>query len=325
MKKIAVVAALSSLAIPAFAQSSVTLWGRLNTSVESQKFGNQDRIVAVQNNSSRLGLRGSEDLGGGLKASFNLEHGFNSDTGTLQTLGGATNMFWSRQANVELSGAFGTIRLGTWFPDSYFSTVDRTSNHNHDTGTSSDALFSDFGFGFRTNKVAWFTPSIEGFSAIISAHAGEGASGDARAYDVSANYEAGGLHVAATYAQADTLAKRKTYGLEADYSFGPFLITGYYQSEKVDGFRTRNIGRLSGMYTMGQSEFHVNVGGTESGGDGLFRTGGATQWTLGYNYNLSKRTKVYAFYTSIDYKNDVVDNNPRNFRSSLAAGIRHNF
>ena len=50
MKKIALVAALAAVAAPAFAQSSVTLWGRLNTSVESQKFGNNDRHTAVQNN-----------------------------------------------------------------------------------------------------------------------------------------------------------------------------------------------------------------------------------------------------------------------------------
>jgi predicted porin len=337
MKKIALVAALAAVAAPAFAQSSVTLWGRLNTSVESQKFANQDRKVVVQNNSSRLGLRGTEDLGEGLKASFNLEHGFNSDTGTLQTFGGSSSMFWSRQANVELSGSFGAVRLGTWFPDSYFSTVDRTSNHNHDTGTSSDALFSDFGFGVRTNKVGYFSPTFSGFSFIGSVRAGEGAG--PHAYDLSLNYEADGLHVAGTYAQAERYigagqigsgAKRQTYGLEADYGFGPFLVTGYYQSEKIDGFRTRNIGRVSAMYTLGQSEFHFNIGGTKRGGDqasanGMtgdsFMNGGASQWTLGYNYNLSKRTKVYAFYTTIDQK---LPNKAGDF-SSLAVGLRHNF
>ncbi|MCY4755318.1 porin [Pelomonas aquatica] len=328
MKKIALVAALAAVAAPAFAQSSVTLWGRLNTSVESQKFGNNDRMVAVQNNSSRLGFRGTEDLGGGLKASFNLEHGFKSDTGTLQTFGGPSNTFWSRQANVELSGDFGTVRLGTWFPDSYFSTVDRTSNHNHDTGTSSDALFSDFAFARRTNKVGYFSPTFEGFSFIVSAHAGEGAANDSRAFDLSANYEVAGLHVAATYAQADAVgawAKHKAFGLESDYAFGPFLVTGYYQREQVDGFKSRDIGRLSAMYTLGQSEFHVNVGGTRSGSDGTFKNGGASQWTLGYNYNLSKRTKVYGFYTSIDYKDPVQNASSDNFKSSLAVGIRHNF
>jgi len=324
MKKIALVAALAAVAAPAFAQSSVTLWGRINTSVESEKVGNADRKVMVENNSSRLGFRGTEDLGGGLKASFNLEHGLNSATG--QASGGTT--FWNRQANVELSGAFGAVRLGTWFPDSYFSTVDRTSNHNHDTGTSSDALFSSFGFSARTNKVGYFSPTVDGFSFIGSVRAGENAG--PRAYDLSVNYEMNGLHVAGTYAQANQWygtgqiasgAKRQTYGLEADYSFGPFLVTGYYQNEKVDGYHTRDIGRLSAMYTVGQSEFHINVGGTRHGGDDTFKAYGAKQYTLGYNYNLSKRTKLYGFYTAIDQK-ALIGSGDFN---SLAVGIRHNF
>ncbi|HEY1129288.1 MAG TPA: porin [Roseateles sp.] len=317
MKKIALVAALAATAAaPAFAQS-VTLWGRINTSVESQKIGSADRKSVVQNNGSRLGFKGTEDLGGGLKAGFNLEHGLNSDTGAATE--GTT--FWNRQASVELTGSFGTIRLGNWFPDSYFSSVDRTSNHNHDTGTSSDALFSSFGFGARTNKVGYFSPTMGGFNFIGSVRAGEGTG--PRGYDLSVNYEVAGLHVAGTFAQNNKFgatAKRKAYGLEADYGFGPFLVTGYYQREEVDGFRARDIGRVSAMYTLGQSEFHINVGGTKAGSDAEFRTGGAKQYTAGYNYNLSKRTKIYGFYTKTDY-NGL---GQADF-SSLAAGIRHNF
>ena len=88
MKKIALVAALAAVSASAFAQSSVTLWGRINTTVESQKIGGADRKVVVQNNNSRLGFKGQEDLGGGLKASFSLEHGLNSDTGAAS--GGTT-------------------------------------------------------------------------------------------------------------------------------------------------------------------------------------------------------------------------------------------
>ncbi len=324
MKKIALIAAVAAaVAAPAaFAQSSVTLWGRINTTVESQKIGNGDRVVREANNNSRLGFTGTEDLGGGMKAAFNLEHGFESDTGAAS---GGTQ-FWNRQSNVQLSGGFGTVRLGAWFPDSYFATVDRTSNHNHDTGSSADALFSSIGFSYRTNKVGYFSPDMNGFNAAVSVHAGEGVVGDARAYDASFNYQVAGLHIGGGYSQADTVAQRKNYIIEADYGFGPFLVTGYAQSEKIDGYKTRNIGRVSAMYTLGASEFHVNVGGTKAGGDtpvakGGFMTNGAKQWTLGYNYNLSKRTKVYGYYTVIDY---TTANKVGDF-SSLAAGIRHNF
>ena len=317
MKKIALAAALAATAAaPAFAQS-VTLWGRINTSVESQKVGSQDRKIVVQNNSSRLGFKGSEDLGGGLKASFSLEHGLDSDTGAVSNGG----VFWGRASWVQLEGSFGAVRLGNWFPDSYFSSVDRTSNHNHDTGTSSDNLFSSFGFGARTNKIAYFSPTVGGLGFIGSVRAGEGSG--PRAFDLSVNYEVGGLHLAGTFAQNNKFnvtAERKAYGFEADYGFGPFLVTGYYQREEVDGFKSRDIGRVSAMYAVGQSEFHVNVGGSKAGGDAEFRRGGAKQYTLGYNYNLSKRTKVYGFYTKTDYNGFGV-----NDFSSLAAGVRHNF
>lgn len=340
MKKIALVAALAaaSAAPAAFAQSTVTLWGRLNTSIESQKFGNNDRIAVEQNNNSRLGFRGVEDLGGGMKAGFNLEHGFNSDTGAA-----SSSSFWNRESTVWLKSEFGTIRLGNSFPDSYFATVDRTSNHNHDTGTSADALFSSFAFGagtptgkpafpgYNTNKATYITPDISGFQAYISVMAGEGARG--RSYDLAFNYTLDSLHIGGGYTQGDSfgvIPERKNYILEADYGFGPFLVTGYVQSEKVDGYRTRNIARVSGMYTLGASEFHINVGGTKSGGDAYSQNGmtgvsfmnsGAAQWTLGYNYNLSKRTKIYTFYTAIDQK---LPNHQGDF-NSLALGVRHNF
>jgi len=330
MKNVTLAAALATIMVaPAFAQSSVTLWGRINTTVESQKVGTQDRKVVVQNNSSRLGLRGTEDLGGGLKASFNLEHGLDADTGAQTNVAGL-NAFWGRQASVELSGSFGTVRLGSWFPDSYFSSVDRTSNHNHDTGTSSDNLFSGFGFGARTNKLGYFSPVVGGFGFIGSVRAGEGTG--PRAFDLSLNYDVAGLHIAGTYAQNDKFGatnERKAYGLQADYGFGPFLVTGYYQREEVEGFKSRDIGRVSAMYTSGASEFHVNVGGSKAGGDGEFWRGGAKQYTFGYNYNLSKRTKVYGFYTKTDYNSPTSRNGGQPLAlgdfNSLAAGVRHNF
>ena len=319
MKKIALVAALAALAAPAFAQSTVTLWGRINTSVESQKTGNADRVAVVQNNGSRLGFKGMEDLGGGLKAGFWLEHGLNSDDGKA-----SSTAFWNREATVQLSGAFGTVKLGRWTPGSYFATADYVSMHNHDTGTSSDALYSGAGFT-TTNKVGYFTPNYAGFTGELALHAGEGAPGEARGYDLSGNYDQGPLHLGAGYSKQGS---GKQYAIRGLYELGAFTFGGYYQLEDAGTGTnaTRNIGRVSAMYTMGASEFHVNVGGTEAGGltaalGNAYRTNGAKQYTLGYNYNLSKRTKVYGFYTAID---STAAGKLGDF-SSLAAGIRHNF
>jgi predicted porin len=310
MKKFALAAVMAAVAAPAFAQSTVTLWGRLNTTVESQKVGNADRKVVVQNNSSRLGFKGNEDLGGGLKASFALEHGLNSDTGVSS--GGTT--FWNRQSSVELSGAFGAVRLGKWFPGSYFATADYVSNHNHDTGTSADNLYA-YGDFPTSNKVAYFTPMSGGFSSEISVSAGEGAT--ARTFDVAGNYDMGPMHGGIGFQKKGSFKQTAVRGL---YEFGPLIVGGYFQRESISGFKSRNIGRVSAMYVMGPSEFHLNVGGSEAGGNGDFRFGGAKQYTLGYNHNLSKRTKVYGFYTATNYNARGV-----NDFSSLAAGVRHNF
>ena len=139
MNKTLIVAAVSALAATgALAQSSVTVYGRLNTTLEEQKniAVNGSRSV-MQNNASRLGFKGTEDLGGGLKAEFLLEHRFNSDTGT-QT-GGA---FWAGDSYVGLSGGFGSIKLGRLTSAAYYATADYISMHNHDTGTSDDKFYT---------------------------------------------------------------------------------------------------------------------------------------------------------------------------------------
>jgi len=307
MKKIALVAALAAISASAFAQSSVTLYGRINTTVESQKVGTGDRKVVVANNSSRFGLKGAEDLGGGLKASFNLESGLNSDDGR------AASTFWGRAAWVQLAGSFGAVRLGNFIPESYFATADYVSMHNHDTGSSSDALYS-FATYRSTNKIGYFTPNYNGFSASAAVSAGEGQAGQKKLYDLAANYVGGPLHLGAGFSKE---GDRQQFALRALYELGAFTFGGYYQRAD-DGAQNRNVYRVSGMYTLGQSEFHVNFGATQGRGD--FAAAGKTnQFTLGYNYNLSKRTKVYAYYTDVNAKLNTVDFN------SIAAGIRHNF
>jgi predicted porin len=83
--------------------------------------------------------------------------------------------------------------------------------------------------------------------------------------------------------------------------------------------------RLSGAYMMGASEFHVNVG--RAGNYSNVKDSAATQYTLGYNYNLSKRTKIYSFYTRVNNSKAAsygVSAAGNDF-SSFAVGVRHNF
>ena len=111
---------------------------------------------------------------------------------------------------------------------------------------------------------------------------------------------------------------------QAGFNVVPFAVGGYF--DKIQGASERNAWRVAGMYTLGNSEFHLNYGATDDD-DNIGNNSGAKQWTVGYNYNLSKRTKVYGFYTKIDNENLASYGTGiagANF-NSYAVGIRHNF
>jgi predicted porin len=295
----------------AMAQSSVTIYGRVNESIERQKLGSVSRSVE-QDNNSRWGLKGTEDLGSGLHAGFQLEAGFSADTGT------AGSSFWGRQSEVNLgSSSMGVVRLGHFTSESYYATADFVSNHNHDTGTSADAFYS--GFARNNNSVAYRAPEFaKGLSMEVAKSLPEGAA--PRSFtDFAANYQAGSLALGVGYDTFNATAHQ--VAVRAYYTLGDFGFGGYVQRD-VDAFATgnRNNVRLSAMYTLGASEFHLNGG--FAGKTGKVTGTDAKQFTAAYNYNLSKRTKVYAFYTKVNdgaaalYGGDF---------SSLAAGVRHNF
>ena len=319
----------------AMAQSSVTLYGRVNTTVERQKDGDVTK-TGMFDNSSRFGFRGVEDLGGGLKAGFVLESGFDSSNGAgtgWPGLASGTGINFGRQSEVNLSGGFGMVRLGNFVPESYYATADFVSMHNHDTGSSSDALYYDpvwFGGLGTKNKVGYRSPSLGGLviDAAVNLHEKAAGTNEKNGFDLAANYNLGALALGAGYSYVNS---NYQLGLRAAYTFGQFTVGGYYQRNKDDnqwvsgGAGTRNNFRLSGMYTMGASEFHVNLGHANKWSN--VPDSAATQWTLGYNYNLSKRTKVYGYYTRVNnsaaiaYKASKLGDD----FSSFAVGVRHNF
>jgi predicted porin len=320
MNKSLFVAAIAVLAAgTAAAQSSVTVYGRFNASAESL---NRDgkKTKELVNSASRIGFKGSEDLGGGLKAGFQLEHGFNVDNGAQ-----SQSAFWARQSEVNLSGGFGKLRAGNFTSEAYYATADYISMHNHDTGTSSDAFYAYV--GRNRNKIAYRTPElVKGFTVEAAVSAGEGERAGTqiarRNYDVAANYNAGPLQLGLGYEKADTATtKINQFAGRVLYEMGPLVLGAYYQrDENAYGPGKRNTYRGSMAYSMGPSEVHLNIG--KAGSYSRLSDSDATQWTVAYNYNLSKRTKVYTFYTKVDdsarkvYGGDF---------SSLALGIRHNF
>ncbi len=310
MKKTLLVTSIALLAAGA-AQAQTTIYGRLNTSLERQDSAGV-KSSGMFNNSSRIGFKGIEDMGGGLKAGFQLEHGFDSDTGS-STQG---TQFWARQSEVNLSGQFGTVRLGNFTSEAYFATADYVSLHNHDTGSSADALYAYV--GRNGNKLAYRSPDLNGLTLEGAVSLKE--AGPDHGYDLAANYTMGAWQLGAGF---EKLAGGKQFALRALYETGPFVFGGYVQRD-TDGFGAglgnRTTLRLSGMYVMGVNEFHLNVG--RAGDYSRVADSSATQATIGLNHNLSKRTKVYGLYTKVAASNGtpyVGD------FSSFALGVRHNF
>jgi len=327
MKRSLLIAALSTVAAgSAMAQSSVTIYGRLNDSLEYQKVADTT-VTKVQDSASRIGFKGSEDLGGGLKANFVIESGFATDTGA------AGSRFWNRESTVGISGGFGAIRLGNMpASEAYFATSDWLDMHNHGTGTSEDALYSYTVTGTLQNAIAYTTPTFGGASAAIQIGLTEGPAKPSKPLAAAFNFDQGAIHAGLGYEDKDGL---KSLAVRGVYELGAFTFGGYYERNSgssvfygVSDYKRNNF-RVAGMYTLGASEFHLNFG--KAGNVGGIDNTGATQVTAAYNYNLSKRTKVYAFYTQI--KNDSGASYNSEFTgvtagaklSSVALGLRHNF
>ncbi|AKU13591.1 outer membrane porin [Azoarcus sp. CIB] len=365
VKKLAIALAAIGVAGAAQAQSNVTIYGRLNTSLEQTKVQGEDSVTKMINNSSRIGFRGNEDLGGGMSALFQIESGFNSDAG-----GG--NLA-SRDTFVGLkSNTLGTVKLGRITSPLYYATHDYLGMSNHDTGTSSDAFLwvpaydpEDF---YLRNSVAYASPTFGGgfvFEAQYSAlneRATDSVALNRSArpthYSATLNYDNGPLHVGFGYARtnkffnfAEGKSKDSALALAAVYDFKAVVIGGLFERNKSEngglqditgltGDHHRNHYRVAAMVPVGANEFHVNYGVARdwSSTDDT----GAKQLTLGYNYNLSKRTKVYAQWTKIDNdKQKVSIDNGGAYdgggaysflgsdlgldNTSFGVGLRHNF
>ncbi len=323
-RTLAVTAITALTAGAALAQSSVTVYGRLNASMEYQdNIGTEGTQKVLQNNASRLGFKGTEDLGGGLKALFFLEHRFNVDTGTV------TGDFYAGDSFVGLeSASLGTFRMGRMTSAAYYATADYISYHNHDTGTSADALYTYL--GRDKNTIAYLSPSFGGFTIEGSVSAAESKNSELKVWGLAGNWDGGALQAGFGYEQNDPGDSQ--FAIRANYTMGAFTFGGYYQRSDVTDVRTfglnagtRDAVRGSVMYTMGNWEFHGNVGWADDWSN--VNDSDAIQYTLATNYNLSKRTKLFAFYTEIDNSSALGYGAfaPGLDPSSISVGVRHNF
>ncbi|MCX7946569.1 MAG: porin [Hydrogenophilus sp.] len=339
-KKLVALAVAGLVAAPAMAQSNVTLYGlvdvgvsyrsdHINPGVDS-KFSVDSGIQS----GNRIGFRGTEDLGGGLKAGFTLEMGFGVENPEFRNGNG-----FGRQAFVTLGGGFGTLAAGRVYTPQFnllsavdpfgYGTVGQISNI-WEVNTRVD------------NTLAYISPDFSGLTVTVAyANNVAGAetranANDIRVYALNPVYKQGPVMVGLNYHKIDPQAAGTTdlnvWDLAGTYDFGMAKLALAYGSREVNATDDRTnwmlgvtvpvspVGKVLASYAQTKLDRAGNQPDPKS-----------SQWAIGYTHDLSKRTNLYAVYADIENKRggtaSVGDNsNPGDgYQSGFNLGIRHRF
>jgi predicted porin len=354
-RKLLAAAIASACAAPAMAQmpEGLQIYGRVNVTAERITVDDSSNTAVQPNqsnyelvdNSSRIGLRYKKELVPGNSILFQIESRVNLTDGG--------DVLSSRDSYVGLAGdSWGTLRLGRTIGPVYYATYDYISMHNHDTGTSSDALLAGTvvgNAGFMDNTIWYTSPKFGGITidfafSLLGERRVDPSMEQPRHIGLVASYDAGPLHLAVSYANTEndadlapgpgiqaSSATAWTFGGAYDFKF--MVLGALWEVAERDVFGgsvDTDYWRIAAMFPFGQHELHVNYGLVDADG-----SAGAQQWTLGYNYNITKQTKVYGFYTTVDNDsggNFVMGGSTNTFvgvtgasYSSIAVGVRHNF
>lgn len=297
-KSLIALAVLGTCSGMAAAQSSVTLFGIADVGVQYVKNDDakQFRLASGGNATSRFGVRGVEDLGGGLKAGFWLESHVNFDDGSINSSG----KFWHRRSTASLMGGFGEIRLGrdllpTWtalYDYDPFGTVG-VGDRGRMFAVLGDVATKNRG----DNVVSYLTPStLGGLYGQLSLGAGEGTLGN-KYIGGRIGYKAGPIDITGAYgtteATPDDDYKLAIVSGSYDFGFAKFSLT-YQQTELADA--KDKLAGVGVWVPVGAGV--IKAAYTKINGNGTNQHGDADQLALGYQHNLSKRT---ALYTTVAY------------------------
>jgi len=347
---------LAAVSLPTMAQSNVVISGRVAGGVENYKLSGttaatDGSVNQVSNNSSRIIFSGTEDLGGGLKAFFQVDTRFSLDTG-------AGGNFASGNTGVGLQGGFGKVSLGRW--DLHYNEGTGLEKHKalSDQTSSIQGLVSQVNgsniarLSRASNVIKYDTPSFSGFNATLgyssNPAAEDGAAGNDAdqdsAYQIALRYANGPINAGVSHWRSnaegatnagDERAIRGWFG----YKFGGLNVGLVVDQSKrrpaLDAsFVKRTAWAIPVTYAMGSHaiHFHFAKAGDLSGTSNT----SAKQWMLGYEYAMSKRTHVGANYLRLSNDTaglynpkgagaNVKINTAGQDASQLYVGIRHDF
>lgn len=343
-KSLLALAVLGAFSSAAFAQSSVTLFGIADTGFRYSKGdgnGNVKQMVNSGLNSSRFGVRGSEDLGGGLKANFWLEAGVNTDDGSgagsnsnNQASGnapapgqaGGQGLTFNRRMFVGLSGGFGEIRLGRNYTPIFMQI---TSNDPFGTnGVGDTKIYATTGLTGTaaivtnvraSNAIEYLTPAgiggvyVHGMFAlgeqasVIAGGADNPNENDGRLMGVRAGWAGGPVDISLAYNKTDLVetAAQGTYtvmGIGGTLTFGAFKPMFQYLRHKIDLEPGTDPERADWLLGIVMSFGATDIRASYNRYDVKNTSNDAQQIALGAVYNLSRRTAVYGTVAQMDNK-----------------------
>ena len=353
MKPSTLAAALAAafLSSTASAQSNVQVYGLIDAGLEyvnhaSATGGSMARVISGGKNTSRWGLRGSEDLGDGLKAVWNLEGGILMDTGAVD------GQLFRRQAYVGLEGRYGRIVIGRSFTTVYdfvikYDPLGFAPNYSWAT-TASATGPSKYGMTTGFDNLIKYAGTTGGFTYGATIGLGEvaGNNADGRKYAVAGAYNTGGLGVMLSFEQINGTTvvatgnrdKTTAFHAAADYKLDDWRLVAGMRGYKLRAGRAATATLEGDTYwggityvvkpaiTLTAAVYHVNVKNVADAVDA-----DPTLYVLRGMYALSKRTDLYLTggYAKADHNQLVgLSRDDPGFGSAQAgitAGIQHRF
>jgi predicted porin len=328
-KKLLTVAVAAILAAPTAVLADVTVYGRLHMSADytdststPTRPGSKTNL-GVSSNSSRLGFKGSEDVGGGLKTVWQMES-------TIDVDGDSASSLANRNTYLGLAGGFGTFLMGRH--DTPFKMFSRSLDPFTDTIADTRQLLGqsgafDGGVGFdlrAPNVIAYITPDFSGFNAVLAYVTGaakntQGADNNKLgAFSFNTTYKNGPIYAGFAYENhskniVGTTGRNNpsAWRLGGSYAFGPAKIGAMYEQLSDVDSSTANLKRsgstLFGTYTFGMETVklaYTQVGKWKNNAGSLSNSQ-ASLVALGVDHQLSKRTTAYAQYTGLNNKSSA--------------------
>jgi predicted porin len=308
---LAVAGACVAPAVMAQTANPVTLYGRIYVTVESVKADGIPQRMRVEDQSSYLGVRGTEDLGGGLKAIFQLETQFRPDQNNTT--------FANRNSGVGLQGNWGTIMAGRWDMPFKTATIAIDPYGDLTIGGITGAANDRGNFDTRAqNVIQYWSPNWGGFNGRLAYVVNELKTNTSNPewYGASFGYSKGPAYFALAWEEhknstgsqgtngpSTVTANYKEEGWAGvgSYQFGPVKVGGLYQEFKKTNTSKQKTWMGNLVWTLGKHDLSVQYTDSQDGGaNNLAKQPECQMIAVGWQYNFSKRTFFLAQYATVD-------------------------